>query len=150
MTTHTTSPAKLGVLAQHQAQLGQGLLHIQKCQACHQHIYFPREICPHCGGHEVAFVTPSGLGTVYAVTTVRRKAAEGGHSGAQAKVGVCYESGKGVAKHAEEIIAALDHLRAPENAIMAAARGLLVQWPECLPRGVHRCPALHEYLDKWT
>jgi uncharacterized OB-fold protein len=78
MTTHTLSPAESGVLAQHQAQLGQGLFHIQKCQACHQHIYFPREICPHCGSADVAFVTPSGLGTVYAVTTVRRKAADGG------------------------------------------------------------------------
>ena len=78
MTTHTLSPAASGVLAQHQAQLGQGLFQIQKCQACHQHIYFPRELCPHCGSADVAFVTPSGKGTVYAVTTVRRKPAEGG------------------------------------------------------------------------
>ena len=71
-------------------------------------------------------------------------------NGANDDIDLCGLSGKGVAKHAEEIIAALDHLRAPENAIKAAARGLLVQWPECLPRGVLRCPALHEYLDKWT
>ena len=78
MTTSSLSPAKSGVLAQHQAQLAQGQFHIQKCQTCHQHIYFPRELCPHCGSDDVAFVTPSGQGTVYAVTTVRRKAAEGG------------------------------------------------------------------------
>jgi hypothetical protein len=78
MTTHTLSPAASGVLAQHQAQLSQGQFQIQKCQACHHHIYFPRELCPDCGSSDVAFVTPSGLGTVYAVTTVRRKAAEGG------------------------------------------------------------------------
>ena len=71
-------------------------------------------------------------------------------NGANDDIDLCGISGKGVAKHAEEIIAALDHLRAPENAIMAAARGLLVQWPECLPRGVLRCPALHAYLDLWT
>jgi hypothetical protein len=28
-------------------------------------------------------------------------------------------------------MAALDHLRYPDNAIKAAARGILVRWPEC-------------------
>jgi hypothetical protein len=74
----TTPTADSGVLAQHQAQLSQGQFQIQKCQACGQHVYFPREVCPHCGSNHLSFVTPSGLGTVYAVTTVRRKAAEGG------------------------------------------------------------------------
>ncbi len=78
MSTSTPNPAELGTLAQHQAQLSQGQFQIQKCQTCSRHIYFPREICPHCGSDDVAFVTPSGLGTVYAVTTVRRKPAEGG------------------------------------------------------------------------
>jgi hypothetical protein len=31
-----------------------------------------------------------------------------------------------------------------------AADGVLVQWPECLPRGVLRCPELHAYLDAWA
>lgn len=74
----TTPTADSGVLAQHQAQLSQGQFQIQQCQACGQHVYFPREVCPHCGSNHLRFVTPSGLGTVYAVTTVRRKAAEGG------------------------------------------------------------------------
>ncbi len=72
------TPTPSGTLAQHQALLDQGQFQIQQCQACQQHIYFPRAICPHCGSDQVAFVTPSGWGTVYAVTTVRRKAAEGG------------------------------------------------------------------------
>jgi hypothetical protein len=38
--------------------------------------------------------------------------------------------GKGVAKHAETIMTALDHLSAPENAIKAAGHGILVRWPE--------------------
>jgi len=75
----SSSPATpVGTLARHQALLDQGQFQIQQCQACQQHIYFPREICPHCGSDHVAFVTPSGWGTVYAVTTVRRKATEGG------------------------------------------------------------------------
>jgi hypothetical protein len=30
------------------------------------------------------------------------------------------------------------------------ADGVLVQWPERLPRGVLRCPELHAYLDAWA
>ncbi len=32
----------------------------------------------------------------------------------------------------------------------AAARGLLVRWPECLTRGLQRCVELHAYLDAWA
>jgi hypothetical protein len=35
-------------------------------------------------------------------------------------------TGKGVAKHTGAVMASLDHLRAPENAIKEAARGILV------------------------
>lgn len=62
-----------GILAQFQAMLNQGDFRIQHCSACARHIYFPREICPHCGDVNLAWVRPSGGGTVYAVTTVRRK-----------------------------------------------------------------------------
>ncbi|PQA84437.1 DNA-binding protein [Limnohabitans sp. TS-CS-82] len=72
------SDKNTGVLVQHQAALADGRFLIQKCGDCGQHIYFPREICPHCGSDAVQFVSPSGQGTVYAVTTVRRKPADGG------------------------------------------------------------------------
>jgi len=68
----------MGVQARHQAELAAGRFLIQKCDDCGQHIYFPREVCPHCGSGAVQFVTPSGLGTVYSVTTVRRKPDAGG------------------------------------------------------------------------
>jgi hypothetical protein len=58
-------------------------------------------------------------------------------------------TGKGVARHASLVMDALDHLRAPENAAAAAERGLLVRWPECLPRCVLGCAELHAYLDAW-
>jgi uncharacterized protein len=74
----TMSHTNTGVLVQHQAALAEGRFLIQKCDDCGQHIYFPREVCPHCGSDAVQFVSPSGQGTVYAVTTVRRKPAEGG------------------------------------------------------------------------
>jgi hypothetical protein len=59
-------------------------------------------------------------------------------------------TGKGVARHAAKIMAALDRLRAPANAANAAANGVLVRWPECLPRGMLRCPELHPYFDAWA
>ncbi len=70
--------AAVGILSQHQVQLSQGRFLIQFCQACAKHIYFPREICPHCGAVDPSWVSPSGQGTVYAATTVRRKPDAGG------------------------------------------------------------------------
>lgn len=67
-----------GIQAAHQAQLDQGRFLIQHCNQCLRHIYFPRESCPHCGSEQVQLVAPSGLGTVHAVTTVRRKPEAGG------------------------------------------------------------------------
>ena len=71
--------AAAGILAQYQAMLNRGEFRIQHCSACNQHIFFAREICPHCGADSPDWVVPSGHGTVYAVTTVQRKADAGGN-----------------------------------------------------------------------
>lgn len=67
-----------GVQAFHQIELDAGRFLIQRCTACAKHVYFPRESCPHCGSGALEWTAPKGTGTVYAVTTVRRKPAEGG------------------------------------------------------------------------
>ncbi|WP_088278731.1 Zn-ribbon domain-containing OB-fold protein [Ideonella sp. A 288] len=67
-----------GSQAHYQAALDDGRILIQRCSRCHQHVHFPREVCPHCGADGLAFVSPSGTGTVHAVTTVRRRAEQGG------------------------------------------------------------------------
>jgi uncharacterized OB-fold protein len=67
-----------GMLARHQAALNDGRFLIQRCSGCARAVYFPRELCPHCGSGQLAFEAPQGTGTVYAVTTVRRKAEAGG------------------------------------------------------------------------
>ena len=41
-------------------------------------MYYPRESCTHCGSAAMEWKAPSGMGTVHAVTTVRRKPTEGG------------------------------------------------------------------------
>ena len=76
--TVAPSHSDLGVQAQHSAALDQGRFLIQRCHSCHGAIYFPREVCPHCGSDHVGFEEPKGTGTVYSVTTVRRKADAGG------------------------------------------------------------------------
>jgi uncharacterized protein len=74
----TNASVPSGVQAQHQLQLDAGHFLIQRCGRCQAHVYFPREVCPQCGALDLAFVEPSGAGTVYATTTVRRKADLGG------------------------------------------------------------------------
>jgi uncharacterized OB-fold protein len=66
------------IQAEHQAALDAGRFQIQRCGGCGRHAYFPRALCPHCGSTALAWATPSGLGTVHAVTTVRRRPADGG------------------------------------------------------------------------
>ena len=72
-----TSPQP-GIAARHQQALDEGRFLIQRCGACGQHVYFPRELCPHCGALAPELVAPCGTGTVHAVTTQRRKAEQGG------------------------------------------------------------------------
>jgi hypothetical protein len=70
--------AEQGIQAHHQAELNAGRFLIQHCGGCDRHIYYPREVCPHCGSDTLQLVSPQGTGTVYATTTVRRKADAGG------------------------------------------------------------------------
>ena len=68
-----------GIQARHQLALDAGLFLIQHCIACSRHVYFPRELCPHCGALAPTLVAPAGAGTVAAVTTLHRKAEQGGN-----------------------------------------------------------------------
>jgi hypothetical protein len=73
-----TTPQQ-GIQARHQQALDQGRFLIQHCGACGKHVYFPRELCPHCGALSPALVAPDGGGTVQAVTTLYRKPDQGGN-----------------------------------------------------------------------
>ena len=55
-----------------------GRFQIQKCGACAKHIFYPRVLCPHCGSNQVEWVAPSGRGSVYSTSIVRRKVDAGG------------------------------------------------------------------------
>lgn len=58
--------------------LDMGEFKIQRCNACTRAVFYPRNVCPHCGSPELGWITPCGRGTVYSTTVVRRKTAEGG------------------------------------------------------------------------
>lgn len=64
--------------SQYQAALDAGQFQIQRCNACAQAVFYPRELCPHCGSDQLAWETPSGKGTVYSTTVIRRKPDAGG------------------------------------------------------------------------
>jgi uncharacterized OB-fold protein len=59
-------------------KLAAGRFEIQRCAACTKHVFYPRVLCPHCGSERLEWVAPSGRGTVYSTTIVRRKPADGG------------------------------------------------------------------------
>jgi uncharacterized OB-fold protein len=80
-TSFTMNPSPLGpatgVQAWHQAELDQGRFLIQRGTVDGRHVYYPREFSPF-DGSVPEWVAPRGTGTVYAVTTVRRKPDAGG------------------------------------------------------------------------
>ena len=59
-------------------QLKQGAFEIQQCVGCAKHQFYPRVLCVHCGGSELIWKQPSGAGTVYSHSIVRRKPEAGG------------------------------------------------------------------------
>lgn len=67
-----------GVQQHYHDSLKQGLFLIQRCQSCSKHIFYPRMICPHCGSNDLSWLKPTGLGTVYSSTVVKRKEEHGG------------------------------------------------------------------------
>lgn len=58
--------------------LADGKFKIQKCGGCGEHQFYPRLMCSQCGSVDVAWVTPSGKGEVYAVSVVNRRDEKGG------------------------------------------------------------------------
>lgn len=74
-TDWTRGPGPDAVFAQH---LAAGEFRIQRCAACARHVFYARLACSHCGSVELQWRSPSGRGTVYAVSVVNRSADKGG------------------------------------------------------------------------
>lgn len=62
----------------YQRALDAGKFVIQRCGDCDRPVFYPRTVCPHCGGNKLAWFSPAGDGHVYSTTTVRRSQDDGG------------------------------------------------------------------------
>jgi uncharacterized OB-fold protein len=51
-------------------------LGFQRCSACGEAIFYPRVVCPVCGGTDLEWEVSSGRGIVYATTAVYRREAD--------------------------------------------------------------------------
>lgn len=49
-----------------------GVLRIQRCSGCGRHVFYPRAVCPHCGGADLDWVEATGAGRVHSFTVVHR------------------------------------------------------------------------------
>lgn len=56
--------------------LESGELGFQRCARCGAAVFYPRVLCPVCGGADLTWETSSGRGTVYAATAVYRRDAD--------------------------------------------------------------------------
>lgn len=59
--------------------LKEDVFYLQRCAACGNHVFYPRILCSHCGSMQLEKVVASGQGTVYSVSTVRRRPESGGN-----------------------------------------------------------------------
>ncbi|MEO2039252.1 MAG: Zn-ribbon domain-containing OB-fold protein [Martelella sp.] len=53
----------------------EGVLKIQKCAGCGEHIFYPRLVCPHCMSERLEWVCVSGRARIHALTVVHRSTA---------------------------------------------------------------------------
>jgi uncharacterized OB-fold protein len=53
--------------------LESGVLGFQRCAACDSAVFYPRVLCPVCGGHDLGWERSSGRGVIYATTAVYRR-----------------------------------------------------------------------------
>ena len=61
-----------------QRYLKGGELWLQQCDGCARQIFYPRTLCPYCGGNHLQWRRASGAGTVYSTTVVRQRPERGG------------------------------------------------------------------------
>lgn len=54
------------------AGCNEGVLMIQRCGACGQHVFYPRVCCPFCHEDKLSWIQASGRGNVISHTTIRR------------------------------------------------------------------------------
>lgn len=67
-------PEPTAVSAPFWAATRQGRLTMQHCRPCDSLVWYPRHVCPRCGGSRLDWTELSGRGVVYAVSVHHRAA----------------------------------------------------------------------------
>lgn len=67
-----------GPMLQWRNYLRAGRFMLQRCEACSRQVFYPRVVCPHCGGDSLHWEQAGGSGCVYSTSTVSRRAGNGG------------------------------------------------------------------------
>jgi uncharacterized OB-fold protein len=57
--------------------LAAGELRFQRCASCDAVIFYPRVMCPGCGGSDLEWQVSAGRGVVYSTTTVAQRDSPG-------------------------------------------------------------------------
>jgi uncharacterized OB-fold protein len=58
--------------ARYFSALARGVFEIPRCEDCGRWHFYPRVCCPYCHSEALVWESPSGRGTVYSTTTVRK------------------------------------------------------------------------------
>lgn len=78
MTHLQSQDLSTGVQARYYNYLASGQWRIPTCRDCNKAIFYPRQICPHCGHDEFRWIEPIGTGTIYSKSVVPRTEKNGG------------------------------------------------------------------------
>ncbi|WP_080757820.1 Zn-ribbon domain-containing OB-fold protein [Comamonas testosteroni] len=72
------TPKDHGVQARYFDYLASGQWRIPVCTDCSKSVFFPRQICPNCGGVNFLWITPKGTGTIYSKSVIPGSEKNGG------------------------------------------------------------------------
>lgn len=76
--THAYLRNTSGVQSRYYDYLASGQWRIPFCTDCKKAIFYPRQICPHCGHDVFRWAEPAGTGTIYSKSVVQRPEKHGG------------------------------------------------------------------------
>jgi len=78
--SHLAEDAVLADMARpdevYRAGLAVGELRYQRCETCDGAVFYPRVVCPFCGGTALVTLVSAGRGTVYSSTAIRQRDAD--------------------------------------------------------------------------
>ncbi len=72
MDAKTPLPTPTTLSRPHWEGCREGVLRVQRCDACGHHVFIPRPTCTKCLSEELRWVESSGRGTLYSYTVVHR------------------------------------------------------------------------------